>query len=260
MNCPICASKMEELFRGILLKKHDVAYYYCHGCGFLATESPYWLDEAYQSPINASDTGILVRNIGLARLTAVFLFLLYGRSGKFVDYAGGYGILTRMMRDLGFDFYWIDPHCKNLFARGFEYRPEHWKPDLLTCYEAFEHFVDPVMEIEKILALSENILFTTELLPNPIPQPETWWYYGLDHGQHVSFYSLNALDHIASRYHLNFYTDGRYFHFLTKKKLGKSRFSALLALNRLGFSHVVQFFTGSKTFGDMNRIRSPKGR
>jgi hypothetical protein len=260
MNCPICASMMEELFRTILLKKHDVAYYYCHCCGFLATESPYWLDEAYQSPINASDTGILVRNTGLARLTAVFLFLLYGRSGKFVDYAGGYGILTRMMRDLGFDFYWVDPHCKNLFARGFEYRPGTWKPDLLTCYEAFEHFVDPAAEIEKMVSLSGGILFTTELLPHPIPRPEEWYYYGLDHGQHVSFYSLGALKHLAERFRLNLYTDGRSFHFLTGRKLGKRIFMALLALNRIGFVHAVRLFTGSKIIDDMNRIKEAGGR
>jgi hypothetical protein len=252
---------MEERFRATILNRHPVAYYQCRECGYLATESPYWLEEAYQSPINASDTGILRRNAELSRLTAVFLFALYGRSGKFVDYAGGYGILTRMMRDLGFDFLWYDPHCENLFAKGFEYHPGSWTPDLITCYEAFEHFVDPAAELEKMLALSRSILLTTELLPSPVPRPEEWWYYGLDHGQHVSFYSRKTLEHLAERHHLNLYTDGRSFHFLTdRKKLLKGRFFVLRALNRLGFIHVVQYFTESKTKEDMLRIRDSGDR
>lgn len=256
MKCPICTSVMEERFRATLLRKYDVAYHHCRRCGFLSTDPPYWLDEAYQSSINASDTGILWRNMKLSRMTAVILFVLYGRSGRFVDYGGGYGLLTRMMRDLGFDYYWYDPHCMNLFARGFEYQPETWKPDLVTCYEAFEHFVDPAAEIEKMVTLSEGILFTTDLLPEPVPRPEEWYYYGLDHGQHVSFYSLGALEHLAERFHLNLYSDGRSIHFLTCRKLGKKRFMALLALNRIGFSHVVRLFTGGTTTDDMNRIKA----
>ncbi len=38
----------------------------------------------------------------------------------FLDYAGGYGVFTRLMRDIGFDFYWHDPYTQNLFANGFE--------------------------------------------------------------------------------------------------------------------------------------------
>lgn len=261
MNCRICSNGMEEHFRVPLLSRHLVTYYHCRKCGYLSTESPYWLDEAYRSPINASDTGILRRNAELSRLTAVFLFALYGRSGKFVDYAGGYGILTRMMRDIGFDFHWHDPHCENLFARGFEYEQGSWTPDLITCYEAFEHFVDPAVELEKMLTLSRSILLTTELLPSPVPRPEEWWYYGLDHGQHVSFYSRKTLEHLAERYRLNLYTDGRSFHFLTdRKKLLKGQFLLLRAFNRLGFVHAVQCFIRSKTVEDMRQIQDSGDR
>jgi hypothetical protein len=39
------------------------------------------------------------------------------KNGTFVDIGGGYGLLTRLMRDRGFDFYWKDPHCENIFAK-----------------------------------------------------------------------------------------------------------------------------------------------
>jgi hypothetical protein len=260
MKCCICMSAMEERFRATIMNRHLVTYYHCGECGYLATEEPYWLDEAYKFPINASDTGILRRNTDLSRMTAIALFALYGRSGKFVDYAGGFGILTRMMRDLGFNFYWHDRYCANLFARGFEYTPGSWEPDLVTCYEAFEHFVEPPAEVEKMLGFSRNILFTTELLPQPIPLPEKWWYYGLDHGQHVSFYSRRTLERLASRFRLSLSTDGRNIHFMSERKLGNRRLRAFHALARLGSARLVQLFSGSRTIDDMNRIRAVASR
>jgi hypothetical protein len=256
MNCAVCASAMEERFRATVMKRHAAAYYRCPRCGYLCTEPPYWLDEAYRSPINASDTGILQRNLTLSRLTAVLLYGLHGRSGRFVDYAGGHGILTRLMRDLGFDFYWHDPYCPNLFARGFEYSMGGWKPDLLTCYEAFEHFVSPPEELEKMLAVCRNILFTTELLPQPVPSPGEWRYYGLDHGQHVSFYSPETLERLAGRYRLNLVSDGRSIHLLSDRKVGNARFRALLALGALCPVRLLRAFSGGRTESDMERIRS----
>ncbi len=49
-----------------------------------------------------------------------------------------------------------------------------------------------------MLNFSDNILFTTYLVPNSNPKPNEWWYYGPDHGQHVSLFtekSLNLLAH-----------------------------------------------------------------
>lgn len=255
MNCHICQTRMDEQFRATVLYKHVVSYFHCGRCGFLATEQPYWLVDAYKSPVNASDTGILGRNIVLSRLTSIFLFFLFGRTGRFVDYAGGYGLLARLMRDVGFDFYWHDPHCENLFARGFEYKPGTGTVDLVTCYEAVEHFVDPVAEFGAMLSISRNILFTTKLLPEPVPRPEEWWYYALEHGQHISFYSQKTLEFIAHRDRLNLYTDKSSFHFLTEKTISRGIFMAIPYLHRLGVAQVVRKLMKSRSIEDMDRIK-----
>ena len=58
------------------------------------------------------------------------------------NYAGGYGIFTRMMRDIGFDFYWLDKYADNLLTNGFEYNKKiHKKIEAITSFESFEHFV-----------------------------------------------------------------------------------------------------------------------
>jgi hypothetical protein len=52
-----------------------------------------------------------------------------------------------------------------------------------------------------------------------IPAPDEWWYYGLEHGQHISFYTKKTLEYIAAKYDLNFYSNNRDIHFLTKKQI-----------------------------------------
>lgn len=53
-----------------------------------------------------------------------------------------------MMRDLGFDFYWDDKYTQNIFANGFEYSDDK-NYEVLTSFESFEHFVNPLSEIKK---------------------------------------------------------------------------------------------------------------
>ncbi|HIO85107.1 MAG TPA: glycosyl transferase group 1, partial [Candidatus Nitrosopelagicus sp.] len=114
-------------------------------------------------PINKSDTGMIMRNYWFRNVTATIIFFLFDHKGKFFDYGGGYGIFVRLMRDTGFDFYWQDKHTENLFARGFEFTDtENNLVELLTCFEAFEHFVEPAAELEKLLSVSRNILLSTE--------------------------------------------------------------------------------------------------
>jgi phage pi2 protein 07 len=216
------------------------------------TSEPHWLDEAYLNPINISDTGILMRNIELSEVTAALLFFIYGPENKYLDYAGGYGILTRLMRDLGFDFSWHDPFTTNLLARGFEYNPGD-KIQLLTTFESFEHFVEPLTDIEKMLEISKNILFTTTLVPSPVPQPETWWYYGLEHGQHISFYSRETLQFIAKQFNLHFYSN-QHVHLITEKEISPYIFNSIIKHRKFLLNRYIKPRLTSKTIMDMEFV------
>ena len=200
MKCRICSSESKEIFSAKILNKHSIKYYHCLECDFLQTEAPFWLDEAYEVAIGITDTGILKRNHLFARRSSAVIASFYNSNKKFLDFAGGYGIFVRMMRDFGFDFYWYDPYSQNLLARGFEYKKSLNKEfELTTAFEVFEHLVNPLDEIEKMFDISENIIFSTILLPNPTPKPENWWYYGFEHGQHISFFSDDTLKFIAKK-------------------------------------------------------------
>jgi hypothetical protein len=63
MRCKICSQSVIELSTARIMNKYDIKYFYCDHCQFVQTEQPYWLDEAYQRPINMTDVGILDRNI-----------------------------------------------------------------------------------------------------------------------------------------------------------------------------------------------------
>lgn len=52
MTCKICGKENKFIFKAKILKKYDVSYFHCENCGFLQTEEPHWLSEAYKSPIN----------------------------------------------------------------------------------------------------------------------------------------------------------------------------------------------------------------
>jgi len=247
MNCNICAKKSYPVFTAKILQKYDIQYFYCENCGFLQTEEPYWLKEAYSESINVSDTGYMQRNINLSQKLTILLSLFFDKNAKFLDYAGGYGVFVRMMRDIGFDFYWDDKFTQNLFAKGFEYKYTD-KCEAVTSFESVEHFDNPIAEIENMLNISKNIIFSTELLPSPIPKPEDWWYYGLDHGQHISFYSEKTLHYIAEQYNLNYAHWGG-VHIFSEKKISNLKLKAL-KLSKIGLHKILQRQLKGKTWAD----------
>ncbi len=225
MISKITGGKTVELFTATTLNKYEVTYFKCLDTGFIQTEEPYWLEEAYSSAITKLDIGLLHRNELLRDITTKILTHHFNPDGIFLDYAGGYGVFTRMMRDQGFDFYHIDPYCKNIFSENFEFSENHHsKIELATAFEVFEHLVNPLEEIGKILEYSDNILFTTELQPDGLHTVDDWWYFIPETGQHISLYNKNALQYLATKLGCNFYTDGSKTHLFTKKKLKNDPF------------------------------------
>ena len=254
MKCKICSQENKSIFSGIVLNKYNIKYYHCSYCGFIQTEEPYWLDDAYSESINISDTGYMQRNLNLSKKLTILLRLFYNKNAKFLDYAGGYGVFVRLMRDVGFDYYWDDKFTTNLFARGFEYNKEDIKA--ITTFESFEHFVNPLEEIEKMLQTSKTIIFSTLLLSQNIPKPKDWWYYGLDHGQHISFYNENTFRCIANKYGLNYYNLGG-LQLLTDKSI-PSYVKLILKFSKFGLHKVLQKKLKSRTLSDLITIKERK--
>jgi Methyltransferase domain len=212
-SCRICAAAARPIFNGTVLGR-SVEYQECDACGYVQTETPTWLDQAYGSAIGAADTGILQRNRRSARVVVRMLAMLGLLRGRVIDSAGGYGLLVRMLRDLGVDARWEDRYCENLVARGFEAAAED-RADLLTAFEVMEHLVDPLADLKRLCARAPHVLVSTSLIPAPTPRLEDWWYYAPSGGQHIGFFRLRTLEHLGAQLGRRVFSDGRGFHLFT---------------------------------------------
>ncbi|MBA2271173.1 MAG: class I SAM-dependent methyltransferase [Chthoniobacterales bacterium] len=150
----------------------------------------------------------------------MFIELFLNPAGRFLDYAAGYGLFVRLMRDIGYDFHWADKYCQNLFARGFEEPlPLTDRFAAVTAFEVFEHLPDPMGEFAEILKATDCLILSTSLLPAPAPPLEHWPYYGLEHGQHISFYTLESLKSVGQQFGFQCISDGEAFHVLMRRPI-----------------------------------------
>lgn len=254
MECSICSSSMEVSFTAQVLGKYPAQYEVCHECGYLRAHEPQWLEEAYSSAIAAADTGLVMRNFSVAcKLAGVLYWVLDGRGeGRYLDAAGGYGMLTRLMRDFGFDFYWADKYCNNLLVPGFEYNETIGPCSAVTAIEVFEHLTDPAAFIEETLAFSgaQTLVFTTELYEGSPPQPGDWWYYAFATGQHIGFFQRRTLETLGVRLGLQF-SSANGIHIFSKAAVNERQLRAVTG--RLA-SRIAPWWIrrrlGSKTMND----------
>lgn len=225
MVCKICAEETSFVFENTVLNKYKVGYYQCNSCLFLQTENPFWLDEAYKSAITSLDLGLVYRNLFLAPIIKTVFDIWFNKAGYYLDYGGGYGLLVRMMRDRGLRFFRQDKFCENLFAKYFDLEDlgESKHFEAVTTFEVFEHLENPIYEIEKMMAYSKNILFTTDLIPDNV-ELKNWHYLVPEVGQHIALYHKKSLEHIAKKFNLNLCSNGTNIHLLTEKKIPNAVF------------------------------------
>jgi hypothetical protein len=217
-KCKICNHRTKEIFRKIVLQKYDVGYHQCENCGFIQTDKPFWLAEAYENAITSLDLGLIQRNINLKEEVSLLIDVCFKESQFFLDYAGGYGMFTRMMRDKGFNFFHHDDYCENLFSKHFELKDNIIeKYDLVTAFEVLEHLENPLDEIKKIFNLGIHFIFTTEIIPENFNQ--NWMYISQETGQHIAFYTKKSLEIVAELNGFNYYCKNNFIHIFTKKAL-----------------------------------------
>lgn len=203
----------------MVLQRHDATYHKCSVCGHIHIHPVSWIKEAYSEAITSLDVGLVSRNIVLAPVVAAIIERVLPAGNHFLDYGGGYGLFTRLMRDRGFNFYRQDKYCANLFARDFDFDllPKSARYfDLVTLFEVLEHLQRPLEELEKLLQLTDTLLFSTELIPGEIQDLTNWWYLSPETGQHISFFTIASLQALAKQFNMNFYTNKRNLHLFTR--------------------------------------------
>lgn len=233
MLCKICNSPSRRIFEKVVLNKYHVSYHQCESCSFMQTDEPVWLKEAYSKIITSTDIGLLNRNLYLVKETKNIIDTCFPESKIMLDFAGGYGVFVRLMRDEGYNFYRQDVYCENMFASCFDISDiDTIRFDLVTAFEVFEHFTDPLKEIEGLFRYSDNILVSTVLLPENKNEYPDWWYLATETGQHIAFYSKASMEYIAGKFQRNYYSKNNNLHLFTKKKLTPSEIKKAFGENK----------------------------
>lgn len=208
----MCRSTSPEVLR-VPIFGDDRSLHQCPSCEAAFYENPGWLDTAYSSAISSHDTGIVERCIDLANVLTPFLWRR--RHEPVIDFGGGIGLLSRIMRDRGFDFHSVDPMA--------EYRlplPTAEVPtaSMVTMVEVLEHLTDPVSELRKIAERAPIIFISTHLIPAGGVVPD-WHYLQPETGQHIFFCTTTTLRRLASELRMNVTSNGKNLHVLHRSHL-----------------------------------------
>lgn len=213
-TCVVCGTPTAHFAEGRVLKKYDAEFRRCPHCGLIVNPDPHWLGEAYSSTIYEGDEGLLRRCQIQSLVTSAIIRAEGLRSGRFLDWAGAYGTLTRMMRDKGFDYWTNDPYVTNVLAKGYDAELAD-RFDLITAFEVVEHLADPVSSLSDVAKHTDRLLISTHLQPEDAPpHPDDWWYYQLDSGQHIALHTRASLSLLAAQLGFELTSDGDKYHLL----------------------------------------------
>lgn len=208
IDCRLCGATAQRLFVAEVLSRYPVGYFHCSNCDLIQTQQPFWLEEAYGSALSVFDTGAVARDRMATELTlATARLLKVGRDASCLDYGGGHGVLTRGMRDAGYDFRWHDKYANNVYARGFEGDPGV-RQALLTCFEVWEHLPDAGVDLEQLFRPGHDAVLVSTVLHRG--HRENWWYYCPEAGQHVAFFSARTMQFVARRFGYSAIVGDRY--------------------------------------------------
>jgi hypothetical protein len=196
--CPFCKTPMVEYGTAEVLGKYEARYARCASCGYIGVTNPHWLEESYaDSSITKSDLGLLWRNQSVATYLDV-AFRYWLKPKTIIDIGGGNGVLVRMLRDRGHQAFYADPYPNNLFAAGFEADPDA-SFSVSVAIEVIEHSLDPYVFLASMLQRAPVAIVGTELASVEPPALNEWWYFGLEHGQHIAFSTTASFQRAATR-------------------------------------------------------------
>jgi hypothetical protein len=195
-ECRLCSGLLTSQFKLLVLQKYEVQYSLCTDCQSLQTELPYWLDEAYKNNnLSNLDTGAAQRNIN--NLAACYWISKLFNIQNVIDIGGGDGLLCRLLRDFEINCFVTDKYATSTYAQGYT-QPNFETPDLVIGFEMLEHLPNPSTDLDILFKTQPKTLLLSTLIYNG--QPQHWWYLSPEAGQHVFFYSQQALNLIAKKY------------------------------------------------------------
>lgn len=244
-KCIICESDLVGLRANLrILNKFDASLLVCNECSHEWFDDPHhWLSESYSSPITCTDTGIVARSLFVHKFISTFLFFA-NPSARILDWGSGSGLLVRLLRDDGYHCYGFEPNTPPVLAASYSYIDEHTVIEsspyrLVTAIEVVEHLPNPKDFFLKALSISDTLIFSTQLVDNS-KNGNDWWYYSIETGQHLSFYTEKSLSILASFNNCTYRSSAcKGLHIFTRNKNDIRLFSLLSGRKRSYFAFAI---------------------
>lgn len=215
--CPVCGTPT-ALFDVVDFNKtclplamplsgKPVYYSRCPACQFtFAPELHGWSDDAFLANIyndgyvDVDPDYVRARPVG----NADWLDKTFGSQKHAIthlDYGGGNGTLSEILRGAGWNSASFDPFPRSDTALG-----ELGKFNLITAFEVFEHVPDVTGLMDNLAGLMAErclVLFSTNLVDGNVKPNErlTWWYASPRNG-HISLFSARSLQLLGARHNL----------------------------------------------------------
>lgn len=215
VNCPICGAPADIAFSVHLRDERTKPLFRCSKCSFRFFAEPDWLEPSFSEELNEFDLGAVARCLFVADFVTA-IFPPRRNSYKALDWGGGDGLLTRVLRERGVNCVWHDPFVKPRFVGDAIYEPNS-HVEVTVASEVFLHLTDPVSVLRSLLSQSDLVIVTAVVPPKEMTAQ--WWYLMPETGQHVSFYPSIALEALAKQTNSRLCSDGRFFHTFSHRRL-----------------------------------------
>lgn len=194
MQCKICQSETYVLHD----KQFHIDYFRCKSCGFIyedPTKHPTVLDEKneYDRHNNSIEDEGYVNMF--KRFIKAFEPFVDGR--ETLEFGSGpEPVFSEVLRREGYDVTSYDP----FYLPNESYLDKTYH--LITSTEVFEHFVNPIKEIEKLVGLLKpnGVLAIMTQFPKDDEHFLKWWYRR--DVTHISFFTHKAFEVIGKSYGL----------------------------------------------------------
>jgi len=220
--CKVC-SGISIYFDESVVLNYNAKYLMCKNCGSIQIHEPHWIEEAHGDAIANLDVGLVSRTLVAGRLILTFLRFQRSKNIEGVDWGGGTGLLTRMLRDCGLNVFSYDKYATQYLAHGFIINQNSLSKPMtfISAIECFEHLVNPLIDLGEAAKNKSYMILTTETTPNPSVKPSSknWWYYMPETGQHITFASSKGIKIFGELLEFPNYLRVGDMHFFSKNKI-----------------------------------------
>lgn len=226
-KCMCGSSEFNQFSKYSHVLEKKVEYYQCELCGQIVADGikNYDLSKIYNEDYFMNvDIGWKNRSKLIVKFVNIINYSLNFKKMSICDYGAGNGYLAKSLIDIGYNVLAYEPYLgRELYLNKKYFIDTPFPADALIMIEVFEHFIDPLQEINAILKKFSGpqiLLFSTLLVENAKYNINDWWYLNPDAG-HFTLWSKKSLKDLSNLTGYKFISFADFFHVFIAEELYK---------------------------------------